>query len=64
MQEKIAGLCLILIGILLILFPKVVFDLTEKWKYANKRAEISDMYKLILRLVGIVLCVVGLVVFF
>lgn len=65
MQEMIAGVSLIIIGLFLAFFPEKVYTVSEKWKSKNNNnLEISSTYKMILRIVGAVLIIVGAVVAF
>ena len=61
MQEILGGLSLIIIGGGLILFPQKVYELTEKWK-SNENTQMSHSYKIIIRVVGTVLIIAGLIV--
>lgn len=64
MQELIAGIVLAMIGLVLLIFPSKVFQLTEKWKIRNVNVEMSSSYEIVLRLVGLVLSVIGILVAF
>lgn len=61
MQEILGGLSLIIVGGGLILFPKKVFELTERWKSDNN-TQMSHSYQIIIRVVGVVLIITGLIV--
>lgn len=62
MQELIAGILLAIIGLILLIFPDKVFQLTEKWKIRNGNIEMSSSYEIVLRVVGLVLAVIGILV--
>lgn len=61
MQEVIGGGSLALIGLLFIIFPEKIYELTERWKY-NSNAQMSYAYKIVLRIVGAVLVIAGICV--
>jgi len=61
-QEHIAGLLLMFISILLILFPNQIWKVTEAWKSSTTTAP-SNGYIIVLRCVGIFLIIVGFIVF-
>ena len=62
MQEKIAGLLLMLISLLLLLFPNQIWKITEAWKNSESISP-SKGYINVLRCVGIVFLIIGIVVF-
>lgn len=51
---------LLIIGILMLFCPGVIYELTEKWK-SNTSAEPSDLYRLHIRIGGIVCTLIGVV---
>jgi len=61
-QEHIAGLSLMLISLLLLLLPNQIWKVTEAWKNSTTTGP-SKGYIIVLRCVGIVLIIVGFIVF-
>lgn len=61
MQEILGGVSLLIIGGGLILFPQKVYELTERWK-SNENTQMSHSYKIIIRVVGTVLIITGIIV--
>lgn len=62
MQDKIAGLLLMFISLLLLLFPKQIWKFTEAWKNNDTTAP-SKGYIIVLRCVGLVFLIIGFIVF-
>lgn len=66
MKFLIMGILFILVGALLLLKPKLLFDLTESWKN-NASSDPSKLYLLSTRFGGVVILGIGIanmVVFF
>ncbi|MBS6643421.1 MAG: hypothetical protein KH366_07555 [Clostridiaceae bacterium] len=59
MKLLIGGLVLLALGILMLAAPDLFYQITESWKN-NSSAEPSDLYKLNLRIGGIVFLLVGI----
>lgn len=55
-QNIIAGLFMLIIGLLLALKPRQVWKVTESWKTLGQ-AQVSPVAVMVLRVVGIVLAV-------
>lgn len=56
----IGGIVLVLIGLCFLLCPSMIYELTESWK-SNVSAEPSDLYRLHIRIGGIICTLVGAV---
>ncbi len=52
------GLLFLVIGFLMLRFPKEIYDLTERWK-SNTPGEPSKWYRISLRVGGIAFLLVG-----
>lgn len=65
MQEMFAGCLLALIGLALFFFTGTIFRFTEGWKYKNQKGkrEMSDGYRMVMKILGIVMVTVGIAVF-
>ncbi len=50
---------LLIAGLLMLCFPEVIYSITESWK-SNASSEPSDLYKLEIRVGGIVFSLVGI----
>lgn len=63
-QPLIGGIVLALIGVLLIAAPRTVWNLTERWKHmgATDTSEASAAYVWIVRILGAVAVVIGVLV--
>ena len=59
-QTIICSIILIVVGILLLLFPHTIFELTQSWKYASV-TDPSKLYLISTRIGGIILMGVGAV---
>ena len=53
------SILLILGGLLMLLFPDLVYDLSESWK-SNRSAEPSDFYRFSTRFGGVMFILVGI----
>jgi len=51
---------LIIAGIILVVAPNLVYDITQNWKNGND-SEPSDFYRITTRVQGVILVVVGIV---
>lgn len=63
MQETIAMILMLIIGGLLIIFPKMVWTVAEKWK-SQAGAAPTGIYLKVCRIVGTVLIISGILVKF
>lgn len=54
----LGGILFLIIGILMIVAPNVVYEITESWKN-NSDSSPSDFYKLNTRIGGVVFLIVG-----
>lgn len=54
------AIMLIIAGIILAAAPNLVYDITQSWKNRND-SEPSDFYRIITRVQGIILAVIGIV---
>jgi len=61
-QEQIAGLSLMIISLLLLLWPNRIWKVTEAWKNSTTTVP-SKGYIIVLRCVGIFFMIVGFIVF-
>ncbi|MFA6934459.1 MAG: DUF6199 family natural product biosynthesis protein [Sphaerochaetaceae bacterium] len=61
MQQIIGGASLIIVGLVLIIFPSRIYQITEGWKH-RQHTEPSEAFMLTMRILGTVLCGVGLFV--
>lgn len=52
------GIILVIIGLVMLIKPEIVFEITESWKHSSD-TEPSDFYKLETRIGGAVLLIVG-----
>lgn len=52
------SIILLIIGIIMLFCPGIIYELTEKWK-SNTSAEPSGLYRLHIRIGGIVCTLVG-----
>ncbi|MEG0825350.1 MAG: hypothetical protein RSG86_06350 [Oscillospiraceae bacterium] len=60
-QEQIAGILIILIALVILIFPKQVWKIAESWKN-NDKVPPSDTYLVVVRCVASAFLVVGIVV--
>ena len=56
----LGSIFLVLVGALMLCFPDVVYSITESWK-SNASSEPSKLYKLHIRIGGIVCVFIGIV---
>ena len=54
------AIMLIIAGIILVVAPSLVYDITQNWKNGND-SEPSDFYRITTRVQGVILVVVGIV---
>lgn len=54
----IGSIILLAIGLLLLFCPGIVYEITESWK-SNASAEPSDLYRLHIRIGGIICTLIG-----
>lgn len=55
----LGGILLLFIGILMIVAPDVVYEITQSWKNSSASSP-SDLYKLNTRIGGVIFSIVGL----
>ena len=56
------GVCFLVIGIVMLKYPKIFFDITEGWKN-REPAEPSKWFLWSTRVGGVMLCLVGIMAF-
>lgn len=54
------GIILIVVGIVMIGYPDIIYEIAESWK-SNCPGDPSNLYKLSIRIGGIIVFVVGIV---
>ena len=54
------AIMLIVAGIVLVIAPNLIFHITQSWKNNNDSAP-SDLYKIITRVQGVILVIIGIV---
>lgn len=54
----LGSIFLLIVGVLMLCFPDVVYSITESWK-SNASSEPSGLYKIHIRIGGIVCSLVG-----
>ena len=63
MQRVLASIILLVLGLLLLMKPKLVWKYGESWK--NKTVtEPSDLYLVIIRIVGCIIMIGGILAYF
>lgn len=55
----LGSIFLLIVGVLMLFFPDVVYSITESWK-SNASSEPSGLYKIHIRIGGIVCSLVGI----
>ncbi len=59
MQLLLGGIALLVIGILMLIAPDEIYEITESWKNISAGSP-SNLYKLNIRIGGIMFSIVGL----
>lgn len=59
MQLLLGGIALLVIGILMLIAPDEIYEITESWKNSSAGSP-SNLYKLNIRIGGIMFSIVGL----
>lgn len=57
-QNVFAGLILIVIGAVLVLFPKIIWTVSESWKNRNNEGP-SEVFLIVIKVVGIFMAIGG-----
>lgn len=59
-QNIIAGILMMIIGAVLVIFPKFVWTISESWKSKNNEGP-SEVFLIVIKVVGVFIAIAGLV---